>query len=72
MKTCPAHNCTAQISDGLILCGKHFGMLPPDLKAQLIWHHPDAAAQRKVKAPPGRYGQLLTVALGVIELKEKL
>lgn len=73
MKNCPGPNCSEQIPDGLIFCGTHWGALPHDLKANLIYFHPDVAARRAKKntSESTSYERLMRNALGVIELKAK-
>lgn len=58
--TCP--HCAAPIVLGLILCGTCWGRLPSDLKAKLVWHHPDVAKTRKVPVKAGVYDALLRQA----------
>lgn len=73
MKPCPAPNCSEQIPDGLIFCGHHWGCLPSDLKASLIYYHPDVAIRRAKKntSESTSYERLLRNAIGVITLKDK-
>lgn len=73
MKNCPAPNCSEQIPDGLIFCDPHWSKLPPDLKTQLIYFHPDVAARRAQKhiSESQSYERLMRNALGVLELKAK-
>lgn len=67
---CPIPHCTVQIPSGLILCGQHWQRLPQDLKAGLIWNHPDVAKQRKTRPKAGAYEELLRRACGHLGLKD--
>jgi len=60
---CP-HCSTPMGLAGLIFCGDCWGRLPNDLKAKLIWHHPDVVAKRKSPVKPGSYDALLRTAMG--------
>lgn len=67
---CPIPHCTAQIQSGMIFCVPHWQRLPTDLKAGLIWNHPDVAKKRKAPVKAGAYEELLKRACGYLGLVE--
>lgn len=59
---CPGPNCPNHTS--VIFCGPCWSKLPSDMKARLIWLHPDVAKTRKVPVKVGAYDALLGTAVG--------
>lgn len=61
---CPA--CGSPIVSGLIFCGSCWGRLPNEIKAKLIWLHPDVARMRKTPVRAGAYDELLKTAVAYL------
>ena len=67
--TCHAQGCEAQISPGLLMCLRHWRMVPLALKRAVS--HAYAPGEERTKSASGTYLQAARAAIAVVAEKEK-
>lgn len=66
---CHATGCTVEVPPKLLMCPRHWRMVPPDIQ-RAVWRH-YRPGQEIDKRPTKEYLEVMKLAIEVVEEREK-